>query len=75
MTQTQLAAQLSLSQSRVSRIEREEDVQLSTLRRYVQALGGELELRAVFPDGEDVGISMGTGTMSEATDGPTKDHK
>lgn len=34
----------------VSRIEREEDVYLSTLRRYVAALGGELEINAVFPD-------------------------
>lgn len=33
-----------------SRIEREEDAYLSTLRAYVEDLGGELEVRAVFPD-------------------------
>jgi hypothetical protein len=34
----------------VSRIEREEDIYLSSLRIYVEELGGRLELTAVFPD-------------------------
>jgi hypothetical protein len=34
----------------VSRIEQEEDVYLSTLARYVAALGGHLEVLAVFPE-------------------------
>lgn len=38
----------------VSRIERQSDFLLSTLREYVGALGGQLELRAAFPDGEFV---------------------
>ncbi len=38
------------TQANVSRIEREEDVYLSTLRKYVQALGGRLELCPGFPD-------------------------
>jgi DNA-binding XRE family transcriptional regulator len=49
-TQHQVAEVLGVSQANVSRIEREEDVYLSTLRRYVAALGGELEINAVFPD-------------------------
>lgn len=50
VTQHQVAEALGVSQANVSRIEREEDVYLSTLRRYVAALGGELEINAVFPD-------------------------
>jgi hypothetical protein len=34
----------------VSRIEHREDLQISTLRRYIEALGGELELTARFAD-------------------------
>ena len=51
LTQHQLAAALETSQGGVSRIEQRTDLYLSTLRSYVEALGGELELRAVFPDG------------------------
>lgn len=51
LTQAQLAASLSVSQAQVSRIETQTDLYLSTLRSYVRAMGGELELRAVFPDG------------------------
>lgn len=50
LTQLQLAEQLGVSQVDVSRIENADDTQLSTLRRYVDALGGHLELRAVFVD-------------------------
>jgi transcriptional regulator with XRE-family HTH domain len=50
VTQVELARSLNFTQSNVSRIEREEDVYLSTLDTYVAALGGTLEIRAVFPD-------------------------
>ena len=49
--QTAVAAALEVSQPNVSRIEQEDDLRLSTLARYVAALGGDLELGAVFPDG------------------------
>jgi transcriptional regulator with XRE-family HTH domain len=52
MTQEQVAAQLETSRPNISRIEREVDVRMSTLQRYVEALGGELELVARFPDGD-----------------------
>jgi transcriptional regulator with XRE-family HTH domain len=52
LTQQELASILNVSQANVSRIEHEEDVYLSTLRAYVAALGGELEINAVFPDGK-----------------------
>ena len=55
-TQEQLAERLGTTQENVSRIERAEDTQLSTLRRYIEALGGSLELHAVFED-RDVPIA------------------
>lgn len=52
MTQVALAQRLGVPQAAVSRMERRTDLLLSTLRGYVEGLGGTLELRAVFPDGE-----------------------
>lgn len=51
-TQVAVAEQMHIPQSAVSRLERQSDCLLSTLRKYVGALGGTLEMRAVFPDGE-----------------------
>ena len=50
LTQEGLARTLGVSQPNVSRIEHQDDVYLSTLRSYVEALGGRLEIRAVFDD-------------------------
>ncbi len=50
MTQLQLGEVLGVHQSEVSRIERRSDICVSTLVEYVEALGGHLEIRAVFPD-------------------------
>jgi hypothetical protein len=47
-----MAEILGLTQANISRIEHEEDLYLSTLRSYVAALGGELEVNAAFPDGK-----------------------
>lgn len=58
LTQEQLARSLSVSQAQVSRIESQTDLYLSTLRSYVQAIGGDLELYAAFPDGQMVEISI-----------------
>ena len=51
VTQDDLADRLAISQSNVSRLERREDMLISTLREWVSALGGELQVLAVFPDG------------------------
>jgi hypothetical protein len=45
-----IADAFQTSQPNISQIERREDLYLSTLREYVAAMGGELEVRAVFPD-------------------------
>lgn len=58
LTQTQLANMLGVSQAQVSRIENQADLYLSTLRSYIQAMGGELQLHAVFPDGQATAITV-----------------
>jgi hypothetical protein len=50
MTQNAIAAQLDIDQGAVSRLEKRTDMYLSTLRSYVEATGGRLELRAVYAD-------------------------
>ncbi len=49
-TQVDVAKALGIDQGQLSRFERREDRLLSTLRRYVEALGGELEVVAVVGD-------------------------
>lgn len=51
ITQIQLAAQLGITQGSISRLEGRSEIYLSTLRSYIEALGGHLEIAAVF--GED----------------------
>jgi len=41
-----------VSQANISRIEHEDDLYLSTIRSYIEALGGELQMKAVFEDQE-----------------------
>src|SRR5580698_9382704 len=52
MTQLQLAGILGVNQGEISKIEHRSDVCVSTLVEYVEALGGRLEIRAVFNDRE-----------------------
>lgn len=56
LTQEQLADELEIGQSSVSKLEHATDMYISTLRRFVQALGGELVIRASFPDGRELVI-------------------
>ena len=56
ITQEQVAAELATSRPNVSRIEREDDVRVTTLQRYISAIGGELEVVVRFPDGERLTI-------------------
>lgn len=51
LTQMQLAEKLGIDQGAVSKIERRTDMYLSTLRNVIQAMGGQLELTALFPTG------------------------
>ena len=47
-TQVELAAKADIAQSEVSRVESRDDALVSTLRRYIEALGGKLEIVAAF---------------------------
>ena len=50
VTQVEVAKAMSVEQAAVSKLERRDDMYVSTLREYVKALGGELKLVASFPD-------------------------
>ncbi len=52
LTQVQMAQLLKISQGAVSKVERRNDMFVSTLRNYIRAAGGDLEIRAVFPEGD-----------------------
>jgi predicted transcriptional regulator len=52
LTQEDLAAQLGIKQPTLSKLESQNDIQVSTLQRLIRALGGELELIAHLPGGD-----------------------
>jgi DNA-binding XRE family transcriptional regulator len=52
VTQKELAQTLGLSQSALSELERRPNITLGTLHRYIEALGGKLEINAVFQEGK-----------------------
>ena len=58
LTQTKLAEELHMGQGDVSKLERRTDMYVSTLASYLQAVGADLEIRAVFPDGRAVKITQ-----------------
>ena len=49
MTQTDLADAMDVKQASVSKMEQQDDMQIGTLRKIVEALGGELEITAHLP--------------------------
>jgi len=57
LSQEETAEVLGLNQATISKMERRTDMYLSSLRRFVEAMGGELEITASFPEGR-VGIQM-----------------
>lgn len=58
LTQEELAQRVAITQSQLSKLERREDFRLSTLRRYVTALGGQLEIVAIV-DGKRIRLTQG----------------
>jgi len=57
LTQEHLAQLLGIKQAAVSKMERRADMYISTLQSMVRAMGGELKIQAVFPQGR-VGINQ-----------------
>jgi hypothetical protein len=63
LTQARLSRKLKIGQEGVSRIEKRTDLYLSTLRSYVEGVGGKLLLMVEFPDQQPV-ILAGLGEVS-----------
>ncbi|MBT4934382.1 MAG: helix-turn-helix transcriptional regulator [Rhodospirillaceae bacterium] len=55
-TQVKVARELGVQQTTVSRMEKRSDMLISTLRQYIEAMGGDLDIVARFPDRPDVHI-------------------
>jgi transcriptional regulator with XRE-family HTH domain len=58
VTQDELARGMDVSQAHVSQIERKDNLYLSTIHNYIEALGGQLRLRAVFPDQQEIDLDV-----------------
>ncbi len=58
-SQAAVGAALGISQSDVSKLERRHDLRVSSLQRYIAALGGELQLTAHFADGQFFALDIG----------------
>jgi transcriptional regulator with XRE-family HTH domain len=73
-SQKQVGEKLKVKQAEVSKIERRTDLYVSTLRHYIEAVGGELEIIARFPDRPPVRISqfedLGDDTDNSSPDEP-----
>lgn len=57
LTQESMAKALGIGQDSVSRLEKRTDLLLTTLRGYIEAMGGRLRLIVEFPDGESVALA------------------
>jgi DNA-binding XRE family transcriptional regulator len=69
LSQEQLAQELSIKQAAISKLEKRTDMYISTLRNFIKAMGGDLEIIATFPDGS-VQISQFENIASKANKGP-----
>lgn len=65
VSQIDLAGRLEVTQGAISKLEHADDVRVSTLRQYLEALGARLELVAVFDD-EDRRVPINLGKESAA---------
>ncbi len=61
LTQLELAQRLDVGQAAISKIEQRGDVQISSLQRYVEALGARLRIEAAFPSREAIPEAIGDG--------------
>ena len=73
LTQTQLAETLGIRQSTVAQMEKRSDLLISTLRSYIEAMGGRLDLVVAFPDRVPVNLGgLGEAQMAREPRGPAK---
>ena len=65
ISQVELAGRLDVTQGAISKLEHSDDVRVSTLRQYLEALGARLELVAVFDDdARRVPVHLGKGSAA-----------
>lgn len=65
LTQQQLAKVMQVSQAQVSRVENQADLYLSTLRSYIEAMGGEMQIRVAFPGTNWTEVTIGDVTEAD----------
>ena len=65
LSQEMIAKTLHVSQANVSKIEQRTDMYISTLRSHIRAMGGDLEIRAKFPDGDIVIAGFAEESLAE----------
>jgi transcriptional regulator with XRE-family HTH domain len=70
-TQKSMASQLGIGQDSVSRLEQRSDMLLSTLRDYVEAMGGRIRLLAEFKGSAPIELA-GLGTLVERKKAPSR---
>jgi transcriptional regulator with XRE-family HTH domain len=70
LTQAAMADLLGVSQAEVSKMERRTELYAGTLRKFVEALNGELVLAARFPDGIEVPIALDERTATTRSTNP-----
>ncbi|MDF7208941.1 helix-turn-helix domain-containing protein [Proteus mirabilis] len=59
LSQTELAQSLGISQPSIAKLENvDNDPKLSTLKRYIKALGGELSIDVTLPNGKSIGLHL-----------------
>jgi len=58
LTQSQLARRMKVNQAAISKLEKRDDLQLTTVRKYVEALGARLNIDAAFPANSLMGLKL-----------------
>lgn len=69
LTQKQLADTLKVNQAAISKMENQSDMFVSTLRRFLEAMGAHLKIVAEFPDSPPIVINQ-FGELSANSDAP-----
>ena len=52
ITQQEIAGKMNINQPAIAKLENRSDMHVSNLRRLIESMGGELDIRARFPQGE-----------------------
>lgn len=69
MTQAELAGRLSMQQAAISKLEGRQDLYVSMLRSFIEALGGKMEINAVFPNEKIAVAGLDKSSMQESLQG------